>query len=282
MRKYKTNMIALFITLTLAPYSSVHAADRMSNDWKEATITTKFYLNDVLGKYNIESEVSGNKVELKGNVSEQVEKELAGEIASNTEGIESVDNNIVVDKEADYAKVAGTQNSIGQQFTDSTTTARVKSRLLWSNGIPGLSVNVSTKNGVTTLKGDVPLGSQKDLAEKLALNTHGVKRVDNQLRVTNDPNAKVGSVDFKKVEKNAGQALESVGDTLSDSWITTKVRTSLEFTRSLNINNLDVSTESGVVTLSGNTSSPADSELASEIAKDIKGVKSLINKIKVY
>ena len=281
MKKTTINKLAKFLIVAGAPFASANATDRMSNDWKEATITTRIYLSDVLGHYDIEPEVSGSTVQLKGRVSEQVEKELAGEIAKNTEGISSVDNQIIVDQEASILKHKGEQETMSQQFSDSTTTARVKSRLLWSNGVPGLSVNVITKDGITTLRGNVPLASQKALAEKLTLNTHGVRRVENQLLVTADPNIKVGSVDLKRLEKNAGQAIESAGDTLTDTWITTKVRTSLNFTRSLNVNNLDVSSNAGTVTLSGYTNSLADKELSTEIAKDIKGVKAVTNNIKV-
>lgn len=281
MKTKNINKLAVFLALAGSSLSSANASDRMSNDWKEATITTRIYLSDVLGRYDIEPEVSGNTVQLKGRVSELVEKELAGEIAKNTDGISTVDNQIIVDEEAITIKHKSEQQSMSQQFTDSTTTARVKSRLLWSNGVPGMGVNVVTTDGVAILKGNVPLASQKALAEKLAIDTHGVRRVDNQLQVVADPNVKVGSVDLKRMEKNAGQVIERAGDTLSDTWVTTKVRASLGFARSLNVSKLEVSSTAGIVTLGGYASSPADKELATEIAKDIKGVKSVINNIKV-
>ncbi len=259
----------------------VWAEDMYSDDWKRGSINSYFRLNDVLNCYDLNAEVQGGVARIKGIVNNEVEKELAGEISMDVGGISSVDNMIVVDQDIYPAKCLDRKSASNMFYYDATTTAKVKSRLLWSSGVPGLNVGVTTKAGVTTLSGNVKLASEKALAQKLAENTHGVYKVDNQIVVTNDPHVKVGSVDITKVEKNAGQAIDGAGDTISDAWIHAKVSTSLNFTRSLNVDGLDVNCKNGVITLSGVAHSRSDKELAGEITKDIKGVKVVNNNIRV-
>ncbi len=276
-------LLKFAITGLLATQSvtGVYASDKLSNEWKEATIATHYTLNDLLDSYDLKVLVADDVATLKGVVSSDVEKELAGEIADNVDGISTVKNEIEVDKKY-IRKERSSDISIGQKLSDATTTAKVKSRFLWSSGIPALSINVDTLRSVVTLKGEVPQPAQKELAGKLAANTRGVSRVKNEINVTSlGKGNKVGNIDLKKVENNAGEAIEGVGETLSDAWVTGKVSTSLNFTRSLSVDSLNVDTKDGVVTLSGHAETSADKELASEIAKDIKGVKTVVNDMKV-
>jgi hyperosmotically inducible periplasmic protein len=93
--------------------------------------------------------------------------------------------------------------------------------------------------------------------------------------------ARLGGVDLKKVENNAGEALEDVGGDIGDAWITTKVRSSLLFTRSLNVDALSVTTKNQVVSISGMVDTQAEKDLVKEIVNDIDGVKTVKNEIKV-
>jgi osmotically-inducible protein OsmY len=66
-----------------------------------------------------------------------------------------------------------------------------------------------------------------------------------------------------------------------DSWITTKVKTTLAGHRSVSAINTHVETNDGVVTLTGTARSDAERELAERYARDIEGVKDVRNEIKV-
>jgi len=274
----KAQITILLFTAAISPISSANAANKVSDEWKEISVANRISMNDVLDSYEIESEVKNNVATLSGQVSSSVERELATEVAKNVEGITDVVNNITVDDAVIYKKRS---SSFSQKVTDATTTARVKSRLLWSSGVPGMSVEVSTLNNEVTLGGQVPLASQKELAAKLAGNTSGVMYVKNNIVATSDKRSKMGSVDMDKVEKNAGDTLDTAGDVISDTWVEAKVSASLNFSRSLNVRDLSVKTNKGVVTLTGFAYNEADKQLASEIAKDIRGVKSVVNLIKV-
>lgn len=278
MKLNKAQIAILLFSATITPVSSAFALDRLSDEWKEVSIASRINMNDVLEHYNVETEVKNNVAVLTGQVSSSVEKSLAEEIAKNVDGVVNVVNNISVDEAMLHGK---RDTTLGQKISDATTTARVKSRLLWSSGVPGMNINVETNNGNVSLAGEVPLPSQKELAEKLASNTSGVRYVQNNIVATSEKRSKIGNINLNNVEKHAGEAISVAGDSISDTWIEAKVSTSLNFSRNLNIKDLSVKSKDGVVTLTGIAYHQADKELASEFAKDIRGVKSVVNLIKV-
>jgi len=70
----------------------------------------------------------------------------------------------------------------------------------------------------------------------------------------------------------AGETMEKAEDTVSDSWITSKVKSTFLADTSLGGMDIEVETTQGVVSLSGTVGSKAEKELAIQKAKTIKGV----------
>jgi osmotically-inducible protein OsmY len=62
---------------------------------------------------------------------------------------------------------------------------------------------------------------------------------------------------------------------ISDTWITTKVKSTFMYSSNVDGSDIDVSTSSGVVTLSGKLESGAERALAIELAQNVRGVKSV-------
>ncbi len=118
-------------------------------------------------------------------------------------------------------------------------------------------ISVDAEDGVVTLKGDVYSNDQKRLAEDTARSLPGVVSVVNRLEVKAEPK-------------------ES-----SDEWIALKVRGSLLYHRNVSLSDTDVHVADGVVTLTGSAETAAEKALAAQYASDIKGVKSVDNKITV-
>lgn len=67
----------------------------------------------------------------------------------------------------------------------------------------------------------------------------------------------------------------SVGEAVSDSWITTKVKTELATHKDINSKDISVKTVDGVVSLTGSLSSPNDMQAVKSVVSEIKGVKSV-------
>lgn len=93
---------------------------------------------------------------------------------------------------ATVAQDAGTRNqeeasrTMGRAIDDANITATVKSKLLADRATQGLRINVTTKNGIVSLTGEVRSATEKALAEQMASGTSGVKGVENRLDVKMD------------------------------------------------------------------------------------------------
>lgn len=79
----------------------------------------------------------------------------------------------------------GTSRTVGATAKDATITATVKAKLLADDDIAGMKIDVDTVNQVVALKGKVGSAVQLTRAEALAAEVDGVKKVDNQLVVSN-------------------------------------------------------------------------------------------------
>jgi len=149
--------------------------------------------------------------------------------------------------------------------SDASITATVKSKLLWSKHAQGLSANVETKSGKVTLDGTADSAAAKEMAGLLASNTQGVSSVDNNLQI-------------EKSSKNKGKDSSDksdMGQSISDTWITTKVKSTLIYSSNVSSSDISVNTKDGAVTLSGTVDSGAEHALAVELARNVKGVKSV-------
>ena len=77
------------------------------------------------------------------------------------------------------------------------------------------------------------------------------------------------------------RGMDSTGEVVSDSWITTKVKSDLAVEKDVSATNISVKTVDGVVTLSGKASSQAEADKAVRVAGQINGVKSVVNNMDV-
>lgn len=224
----------------------------------ETQLWTVYALNRHLNPFELDIEVRDGKAMLSGEVEESVHRDLAEQIALGITGIEQVDNRIDVVHDRDVRVEAGEGRAFGQRVSDATTTATVKSKLLWNRNTDGLDINVSTEDGVVTLVGNVDSDASRQLAERLVASTEGVEQVRNQLTVAADASR-------SETDRTAGEAV-------SDSWITSKVKFTLMFSRGVHGRDISVETRDGVVKLDGAVRSVAERTLAIDLARGIHGV----------
>lgn len=67
----------------------------------------------------------------------------------------------------------------------------------------------------------------------------------------------------------------TVPDKAADAWITTKVKSEFGTTKGIKATDISVSTNDGVVTLTGKVASEAEKNHAERVARHVKGVKSV-------
>lgn len=80
---------------------------------------------------------------------------------------------------------------------------------------------------------------------------------------------------------NPPAAHESVGAHVSDAAVTTKVKAQLATTSGLKALHIHVKTRAGVVRLTGTVPDSAQKSLAEEATKNVDGVKSVHNNLKI-
>ena len=267
--KSRKLVLASAIILALAS-SGAALADTASQDVTEARqesqISTTYSLSPYLRANDLQVSVDQGNATVTGTVEEDVSKELAKQIALGVPGIKTVDNQIMV--AADYAPPARSsqERSFGEVVDDATITATVKSKLLWSKNTEGLEMDVDTRLGKVTLNGAAESDASKELTGSMAANTRGVVLVDNLLVVDSaKPTPRVAVDDSS----------HDTSQDISDGWITTKVTSTYMYSSNVESHHILVSTDKGIVTLSGKVDSGAERALAIELADNIRGVKSV-------
>ncbi len=154
---------------------------------------------------------------------------------------------------ATTAVVATDRRTAGEQVEDQAIEMKVGSEMRKLVGDKG-RVNTIAYAGNVLLMGDVPTEQDKQQAEQLASKVEKVKRVYNQLRV--------GGITPLSVRTN-------------DSWLSTKVTTTLINTKDVPTRTIVVSTERGVVYLMGRVTE-AESERAGKAAAGVAGINKVV------
>jgi hyperosmotically inducible protein len=141
--------------------------------------------------------------------------------------------------------------------TDSWVTSKTKISLFADERVKGTQVSVDTTKGVVHLRGKVDSAEAKSAAGDIAKGIVGVKSVKNDLQVV-APTARK-AVDAN--DKDIAKAVES------------------RMSKDANLKKVDVRTDGGVVTLTGEVPSIMVAAKASEQARMVPGVKSVKNEL---
>ena len=203
---------------------------------------------------------------------------------------------------------AGLAFSVACSQTDAGVTTAVKSKMASDDTVKASEINVETHNHVVTLNGTVASRLEKERAVAIARETKGVTNVIDDVRV--GPVATSGKYDAdrdvardrdysaearqtahdakEKTEDKAHdakvkseRAADKTGDAVTDAAITSEVKTKFLAEPGVSGLAIDVDTNNGVVTLSGNVKSKAEAAKAMMIARNSKGVKRVVSKLKV-
>jgi hyperosmotically inducible protein len=197
---------------------------------------------------------------------------------------------------------AGLVMTVACAQTDPGITTAVKTKLAADDTVKAYQIDVDTANGVVTLTGIVEAPAAKEQAVSIARRTDGVKDVVDHITVNQAAATTPDHVgdnigdDIKDATKTAGEkisegtekavdatkdAAEKTGEDITDAAITTAVKTKLLADTKTPGLKIDVDTNDGIVTLSGTVPSKAAEDKAVADARDTKGVKRVVNKLKV-
>lgn len=166
---------------------------------------------------------------------------------------------------ADAAAPQAHSDGVGATVTDAGITTTIKAKLMTTDGMGKSDVSVTTTNGVVTLDGAASSASARSKAEAVAKQVEGVKSVDNNLTTPSN------GVAADKVDKSVTKTKRVV----SDSWITTKVKSEILADSVSKGFDVSVKTTHGVVVLSGALATQDAIDHVKDIAAKVKGVKSV-------
>jgi hyperosmotically inducible protein len=140
---------------------------------------------------------------------------------------------------------------------DSWVTAKTKIALFADARVKGRQINVETQKGLVMIRGKVDSDEAKNAAEEIAKMVDGVKSVKNELQV---------------VAPSKREAVEE-----KDDAITARVKKQIAKESILKNADIDVKTNAGVVSLTGEVPDILTSAHASWTAWKVHGVKSVKN-----
>ena len=241
-------VVAAVVLLALgAPVYASQMDKRIESSARQSYLFRTLLQND---KIKIES--TDGFVTLTGGVADSFNKSVAEETVAGLPGVKSVDNKLEI-KGADP-----TPNS------DAWIRNKVKYTLLFHRSTNARATGVDVKEGVVTLRGEATSQAQKDLTTEYAKDVEGVKEVNNEMTVVQNP-----------------KRTQTIGQKVDDASITAQVKLTLLYHRSTSAIHTKVATKRGVVTLYGKAGNAAEKDLATKLANDVNGVKGVKNQMDI-
>jgi osmotically-inducible protein OsmY len=141
---------------------------------------------------------------------------------------------------------------------DSRIESSAKQSYVFKTYLQADDIKIQSKDGAVTLTGIVSENFHKSLAQETVAGLPGVTSVDNRLEV-----------------KGAAPTANS------DAWLRDKVKVALLFHRNVSTATTEVDVKDGIVTLRGDAASQSQKELTTEYAKDVEGIKAVMNEMTV-
>ncbi|MDT8375750.1 MAG: BON domain-containing protein [Mariprofundaceae bacterium] len=160
---------------------------------------------------------------------------------------------------AAVGSVAGDERTAGRHIDDVAIASKIDALLIAEKDMPSRWVSVEVVESVVWLTGYLPSQAHIDRAVHICRTVKGVRDVKSELHI-GEP---------------------STGSLFSDSWITTKVKTSLLDDKVVSGFSIHVETVNGKVYLQGIVKNSEQRYRAKDIARNTKGVTAIVDLLQV-
>jgi hyperosmotically inducible protein len=250
--KMKSTLLgALAIVIT----TNVGVALANDNDDRvEDRIEARFNHDAKLKGHDVRVDVEDGVATLKGKVPDQAHK-LRAERLARVAGVTRVDDKLDVDTGATKDRLEDNARMEKKRIEDRAEKAKDR-------------VDENTDRAKDRL--DANAKAAKERAEHPDTD----RRVENDRRVDTDRHV--------VVERPGDHKKDTAGDEVTDSWITTKVKAQFVGVDALKGSDISVDTnQNGVVTLTGTVPNQAARARAIEIVKTTKGVRKVVDEMKL-
>jgi hyperosmotically inducible protein len=156
-------------------------------------------------------------------------------------------------------------DAVSQAMSDTVITTKIKAKLMNADGLGKSDISVTTTNGEVTLDGSASTSRARAEAEALTNSVEGVQGVDNNLKIQS---SHAMSATSHKIETKTDREM-------SDSWITTKVKSAILGDSISKGFDVRVVTHHGMVSLTGVLSSQDAVDHVKGIVRRVKGVRGV-------
>ena len=151
----------------------------------------------------------------------------------------------------------------------------MQSKFFLDDRVKARAIEVSTNDGAVTLAGKVASESERQHALSLARSVDGVRDITDKLVLAPESQADPSA-------RGSGTAATAGAmNAVEDTWVTTKIQSKYFLDDLVKGRRVDVATENGVVTLSGQVQSQAEKQRAEELARDTDGVARVQNRLAI-
>ena len=238
-----TNLSALLV-LTASPILVFASSE---TDRKIETAARASYNYRTVLEDHVKVKADDGVVTLTGTVQDKDDKALAEDTVENLPGVTRVKNEITV--KSNYP-----------EHSDAWIAFKIRSRLLVKGNVSAKTTTVAVQDGIVTLGGTAENVAQKELTGVYAAEIDWVKSVRNQIVV--------------KAPVPMG---ETMGEKIDDASVTTQVKYALLSHKGTSALKTKVTTNDGVVLITGDARSEAEKALVTKLAQDVRGTKSVSN-----
>lgn len=173
------------------------------------------------------------------------------------------------DKQTMEHRAENAQSALKDAWLD----GKLESALLFNEHLNSFAIDTEVKNGVAYLNGAVESDIDRDLAGEIAQSVKGVTKVENALKIDENKVAKANQSD--------NDARRGFKQSVANATLTARIKTELLVNSNTGGLSIDVDSNNGQVTLSGQVDSDQEKELAEQIAKNTSGTQSVENNLTV-
>lgn len=235
----------LFAASSVALFATAET-DRRIEDAARSSYNYRTLLED-----KVSVSVNDGIVTLTGMVADKDSKAIAEDTVNNLPGVAAVDNQITLDPAL-------------KEHSDALIAWKIRYQLLVRANVSNRDTKVYVKDGVVMLTGTATTLAEKDLVGVYATDTEGVKSVRNEILILTP----------------LGET-QTVAESMDDASITSHIKYALLTHRSTSALKTGITTNNGVVVITGIAANDAEKSLVGKLATNVRGVKSVTNDMTV-
>ena len=289
--------------------AAAKAGEQLADGWLTTKVQARYFSDREIKGRHIDVTTNDGIVTLNGYVPNEDARRRAVDIAKSTDGVKQVNDQLGIgqspasvaretSRTPDSVATTGaaertaedakrTAEHVVERIDDARVTATIQAKYFLDSGVKGRNIDVDSRDGVVTLRGEVGSDTERNQALLLARNTDGVQRVEDNLTV----NASLDSGHRSEATGTSGasqpssaaaaEGKETLPAQLEDGVITTKIKAKFVADAQVKATTIDVTTKNGVVTLDGAVPSGTAKQKALALARDTDGVTQVIDRLTV-